>query len=456
MSRTAFRRVFVVGLAALAVTAGCSGDKELPKSAGEPSPASGRGAEASQLAPMVWLAGGDEHGPMDASRFVTRSELWFHAGCPGSPTADPVSTDVDERKLGGRDTPYTAEECDNGTASSDAQPRGKDAAGFFLDLEDGKETRRGDGPSAPVYWQYYDKGDGRTTAYVYWLFYAYNDFVNNHEGDWERVAVQLVNGDPDGVTFWKHEEPPCRVAWDDIDKRDGHPVTYSARGSHGSYPWEGGYDATPQGPDAAQPITDTTSPGTAWQTWTAARSVVEQPWWGYRGHWGDQTGLPGANGPDGPYPDRREAVFATDTCAAPLPDPTATPAPSVPQDQQDGPTSPDDSVDGAIHRFEQYLHALGGQDIATVCEIAAPAAKKAEDQGFGPCEQTFSQVFGMISPEQREALKTATVDPAAIHQAGPARVEIPATAVRAAVTFSGSDLGDSVLDFQNGDWFITD
>ncbi|MFL6123095.1 hypothetical protein [Actinophytocola sp.] len=345
MSHGSHRRVAIAGLTAVAlVIAGCDGGEELPRLAGDPSPAASRGDEAARFAPLVWLAAGDEHGPMDASRFVAESKLLFHRACQRSSATQQVATEVDERKLGGRDAPYTAQEC-GATVASDSYTGTDESQGFYLDLDDGEDARRGAGPSAPVYWQYYEKGDGSTSAFVYWLFYGYNDAFNNHEGDWERVAVQLVDGEPDGVTFWKHEEPPCRVAWSDIDRRDGHPVTYSAAGSHGSYPWEGGYDATPYGPAEAQPVTDVTSPGTPWSTWNAARSVVEQPWWGYRGRWGDQTGLPGANGPRGPHPDRQEAVFATEPCAPPLPDPTATPGPSVPQDEPTGPAIPDAFLD---------------------------------------------------------------------------------------------------------------
>ena len=337
MSHRRVRGAAVAGLAVLALVASGCDDEDLPRSAGDPSPEAGSAAEAARFAPMVWLAAGDENGPMDASRFVAGSDLLFRGVCGDRPDVQRVASDVDERKLGGHDGAYTARECGSAESepevASDSFTGSAESPGFYLDLGDEDDLRRGDGPSAPVYWQFYDKGDGHTTAFVYWLFYGYNDFVNNHEGDWERVAVQVKDGEPDGLTFWKHEEGPCRVAWDEVDERDGHPVTYAATGSHGSYPWEGSYDATAQGPDAFQPVTDTTSQGTEWPTWEHARSVVEQPWWGYRGHWGDQKGVPGANGPRGPHPDRQEAVFATEPCAGPLPDPTATPGPSVPQDE---------------------------------------------------------------------------------------------------------------------------
>lgn len=110
----------------------------------------------------------------------------------------------------------------------------------------------------------------------------------------------------------------------------------------------------------------------------------------------------------------------------------------------------------AIARFEDYLHAVGAEDIDTVCEIAGPAAKQAEDEGFGPCEQTFQVTFALISPQQKQVLKTATVDPALVEVSSPREVQVPAGAVRPAGTFTDHDLGDTTLAYQNGNWFIID
>ncbi|MCX4986554.1 hypothetical protein [Streptomyces sp. NBC_00572] len=112
--------------------------------------------------------------------------------------------------------------------------------------------------------------------------------------------------------------------------------------------------------------------------------------------------------------------------------------------------------EGAIRRYEQYLHALGHEDIDTVCEVAGPAAKQAEDQGLGPCTSTYVAVFQMISPAQKKALQTATVDPQRVVVLGPGKIEMPAAAVRSAATFSDSDLGSCTLEYLRSDWYITD
>ncbi|WP_326567131.1 hypothetical protein VSH64_35575 [Amycolatopsis rhabdoformis] len=133
--------------------------------------------------------------------------------------------------------------------------------------------------------------------------------------------------------------------------------------------------------------------------------------------------------------------------------PTPTPAATQTSSTQSG---SEKSTAGAIARYETFLHAVGKEDLATTCEIAAPAAKKAEDEGFGPCEKTFPITFQMISAAQKTALRSATVDRARVIESSSTKVEIPAAAVKAAVKFTDSDLGDSTLEYRSGQWYITD
>ncbi|OEJ21714.1 hypothetical protein BGM19_38495 [Streptomyces agglomeratus] len=110
----------------------------------------------------------------------------------------------------------------------------------------------------------------------------------------------------------------------------------------------------------------------------------------------------------------------------------------------------------AIQRYEHYLHALGREDIDTVCEVAGPGAKKAQEEGFGPCTSTYVVVFQMISPAQKKALQTATVDPEGIAVRTLDKIEMPLEAVRASATFSESDLGSYTLEYIKNDYYIVD
>jgi hypothetical protein len=79
----------------------------------------------------------------------------------------------------------------------------------------------------------------------YWYFYYDNtysyahpasDFIwQAHEGDWEVVSVVLsAEGLPVSVGYSQH----ClgeRRAWEDVVRRDTHPLVYVAAGSHANY-----------------------------------------------------------------------------------------------------------------------------------------------------------------------------------------------------------------------------
>ncbi|MDT7798152.1 MAG: hypothetical protein QOI78_1585 [Actinomycetota bacterium] len=136
------------------------------------------------------------------------------------------------------------------------------------------------------------------------------------------------------------------------------------------------------------------------------------------------------------------------------PAPTTSP-PTTPTTASPPTTTSAKTAAGAVERYETYLHAVGAEDVTTACEIAAPAAKKAEDEGFGPCEKTLPITFQLFSAAQRKALQSATVDRGSVTQS-PAKADIPAKAVRAAVKFTDHDLGDAVLELRGGAWYVTD
>ncbi|WP_020662562.1 hypothetical protein [Amycolatopsis benzoatilytica] len=139
------------------------------------------------------------------------------------------------------------------------------------------------------------------------------------------------------------------------------------------------------------------------------------------------------------------AAPASSSAASTTPSTSAAPAPSPASDESTG--------SDAVSRYEAFMHAAGREDIKTVCEIAGPAAKKAQDEGLGPCEKTMPMAFQLISPAQKKALQSATVDRSKIKETA-TKVTIPASAVKASVKFTDSDLGDAVLENRGGKWYI--
>ncbi|MGY1711302.1 hypothetical protein ACI8AC_17525 [Geodermatophilus sp. SYSU D00758] len=100
--------------------------------------------------------------------------------------------------------------------------------------------------------------DGGYVVLQYWFFYAMNDWrssfggVNDHEADWEHVAVVLAEEEggpvPAWVVFASHDEvgADLRRRWDDPDlQRAGeHPVVFVGAGSHSAAYLPGDYLVT--------------------------------------------------------------------------------------------------------------------------------------------------------------------------------------------------------------------
>ncbi len=90
----------------------------------------------------------------------------------------------------------------------------------------------------------------------YWYFYAFNNWrsgfsgVNDHEADWEMVAVYLYKDaegewQPEWTGYASHDfyGDDLRRRWDDpeLEKIAQHPVVYVGAGSHASYYQAGEY-----------------------------------------------------------------------------------------------------------------------------------------------------------------------------------------------------------------------
>lgn len=87
-----------------------------------------------------------------------------------------------------------------------------------------------------VYGRIVEGESGRALQYLY--FYMYNDFRNNHEGDWEMVAIELGQDDqPLRIGFSAHHGGAMRE-WSEAPKHEpgsDRPLIYVARGSHAGY-----------------------------------------------------------------------------------------------------------------------------------------------------------------------------------------------------------------------------
>jgi len=84
---------------------------------------------------------------------------------------------------------------------------------------------------------------GTHTVLQYWMWYPYNNWENNHEGDWEMLQVILDSStkDPEFITYSWHNGGTT-YSWSDsrVQKYLGtHPVAYVGSGSHATF-WSAG------------------------------------------------------------------------------------------------------------------------------------------------------------------------------------------------------------------------
>jgi hypothetical protein len=207
-------------------------------------------------------------------------------------------------------------------------PSAKDLAGLFeyhLDfpgsaLDPGCDyalwSRRLEKGSAPTVYAHVatDPAAPGKLALQYWFFYAFNDFNNTHEGDWEMIQLVFDADDasealqaaaPTEVGYSSHEGAE-RSAWDDekLEIVDGtHPVVYPAAGSHANKYTEALYIGSSA--EAGVGCDDTRGPHTELRPEVqtipsdATAAAAAFPWITFEGRWGE---LQAAffNGPTGP------------------------------------------------------------------------------------------------------------------------------------------------------------
>ena len=158
-----------------------------------------------------------------------------------------------------------------------------------------------------------DPGHPGELALQYWLFYAYNDWNNLHEGDWEMIqllfeaddAAEALEVEPTRVGYSQHEGGE-QADWgeDKLELVDGtHPVVHPAAGSHANFFEEGLFlgSSAEQGvgcDDTSGPTVDL-RPAVITIPSDPDDAVGTYPWIDYQGRWGElQPAF--FNGPTGP------------------------------------------------------------------------------------------------------------------------------------------------------------
>lgn len=81
-----------------------------------------------------------------------------------------------------------------------------------------------------TYARYIEGRSGR--ALQYWYCYVYNDFFNNHEGDWEMATIVLGPDDTPTEVAYSNHHGGLRLPWSETRRDGDHPLLYVSRGSH--------------------------------------------------------------------------------------------------------------------------------------------------------------------------------------------------------------------------------
>jgi hypothetical protein len=243
--------------------------------------------------PRIWWHPRERYEAMDPMTFLARSSLWFRARIGG-----PVRL-RDRGAVRPADMLTIQDEPDRA----------------FLKYEETelREPAATNGP--PVFWRLSESQvvekfparlPGRKRVLVeYWYHSAFSDAgflgIGDHQGDWEGMAVLVeleatptgFKHEPIAAYYAAHEggrwHCASQLEWTD----DGHPVAYSALGSHATYARAGKNRRF-------LVMSDETAAGRKWDTWKRMRPLVREPYFGFRGAWGDIAWLPFMSGPKVP------------------------------------------------------------------------------------------------------------------------------------------------------------
>lgn len=168
-------------------------------------------------------------------------------------------------------------------------------------------------PPAYYYSTLYNRG---YLVLQYWFFYAYNDWgtghggVNDHEGDWEMIALFFRDNKPQYIAYSAHTGGPEYYPWDasEVHKEDGtHPVVYVGCGSHANYFHSTSHDMFGYTDYAFGNSAISIGPGTS-VPWAKPADLRAQSWaLNFAGGWGAMVKrfgsaslAPGAQSPVGP------------------------------------------------------------------------------------------------------------------------------------------------------------
>lgn len=168
--------------------------------------------------------------------------------------------------------------------------------------------------ASKTYYEY----EPETNSITYWYFYPNNDGptggtglgdAQNHEGDWERVTIQLDDGYKPATVYYSAHSGSSGVPYEQVVRHEGRPVVFVAAGSHANYFLPGDSYAT-EFPGVHDETVNAPADGLFYDT--ASETVLVRidpgnnpPWWYDTDvRWGEQRAIGALSGPTGPNPEK--------------------------------------------------------------------------------------------------------------------------------------------------------
>ncbi len=186
---------------------------------------------AQRFAPIVIHSSDESNLPTNVDDFLSETSLGFYDdSCEAAKqiviARAPTEADLVRRTL--------TSPCGGARVSSDGSRSTSKHKTFFLaDVPDRDRRGSGDSRRWTTYVHAYPNDLGGVTL-QYWRFYAYNDAINDHGGDWEGIHVVLDHHDAVAhVRLLEHsgmpELQPRELQWEGT-----HVLVYSEGGGHAS------------------------------------------------------------------------------------------------------------------------------------------------------------------------------------------------------------------------------
>jgi hypothetical protein len=196
---------------------------------------------AERFAPIVYHSTDETNFPISVDNFLAETTLgFFDEACSPAMTValrpSPSQIDlVDYEYVGGCGAEDVVRS--DGTRSYD-----KGRTFFLSDVEEGLRPGSRDSEDWTTYFHAYPNDRGGITI-QYWRFYAFNDALNDHGGDWEGFHVVLGTAlEPERLRLIGHTDiedlPPSAFVFE-----GSHPRVYSEGGGHATRASGEGIDA---------------------------------------------------------------------------------------------------------------------------------------------------------------------------------------------------------------------